>query len=229
MRLTSIASITMLLVTAMLAACTAPPLDSDGSPPAETRRVLLDNAFVEVFTLTVHPGSSLPAHAGQARVVYSLGDYRVRYTEGGQSREADWRSGDVHAHRAGDHGLDNIGASPARLLIVARKDRPLAPTDTPRPEAAGASTPHTHLALDDAQFLVTEVRLPAGTALPAHQGLDRVVFALSNFTLRYEADGTPARETTHTAGEAHWHPAERHVVTNTGQTEARYLLVQLRR
>jgi hypothetical protein len=229
MRLTPIASTTALLVTAMLAACTAPQADDPGSTPGEPRRVLLDNEFVEVFTLTVNPGSSLPAHTGQARVVYSLGDYRVRYTEGGQSREADWRSGDVHSHRAGDHGLDNVGTSPARLLIVARKNGPLTTTDTPRPEAAGASTPYTHLVLDDAQFLVTEVHLPAGAAIPAHQGLDRVVFALSDSTLRYEADGAPARETTHTSGEAHWHAADRHAVTNTGETEARYLLFQLRR
>jgi quercetin dioxygenase-like cupin family protein len=239
MRRTHLATFLTVLVAAG-GACSTPPSEpatetaAEATPmvptaAAESRRVLLDNEYVEVVTLTVEPGANLPSHAGQSRVVYSLGDYRIRYTEAGESRERDWKRGEVHVHGAGAHALENIGASPAQLLIVARKDRGLTQPSGPASEAAGATRPHTSLLLDNDDFLVTEVRLPAGATLAAHEGLDRVAYALSDYTLRYEAEGAPARDATHSAGEAHWHTADRHAVTNTGQTEARYLLVQLRR
>jgi hypothetical protein len=196
------------------------------------RQSLLENDWAEAFTITLEPGQRLAPHAGLARVVYALSNYQLRYTAGTDTTESSWQSGDVHAHDAGEHAIENIGTTQARLLFVARRSAALvggaaaaAPSAPATPEAGGPMT----LRLDDDDFRVSEVVLPAGATLPRHPGMPRVVYALSDYTIRYEADGAAPRDGTFRAGEAHWHEADRHVITNTGATEARFLIVQFKR
>ena len=194
---------------------------------AAVRQDALQNEWVEAFTLTLDPGQSIAPHDGTSRVVYALGDYTVRYTAGDSVHEASWRAGEAHAHAAGTHAIANIGTTPARMLIVARTDAPL-----PGGEAAatgGAASGGAAPLLDDEAFRVDEVTLAPGASLPAHDGLARVIYALGDYTLRYEAEGAEPVERAQRAGEAHWHDADRHAMTNVGTTEARFLVVQFRR
>ncbi len=229
--------VTLIAAVVGLAACgTEAPREAADSVAAATevdlataRQALLENDWAEVFTVTLEPGQKLPPHDGLPRVAYSLTDYGLRYTEGTTTRDSSWRTGDVHAHAAGSHAIENVGTTPAKILFVARRGAPLpaaaiaaAPT---APEAGGPTT----VRLDDDAFRVSEVVLPAGATLPKHPGLARVVYSLSDYTIRYEADGAEPRETSFRAGEAHWHDADQHVITNTGTTEARFLVVQFKR
>ena len=196
---------------------------------ANVRRLLLENEYAEAFTITLEPGQSLAPHEGAARVVYSLSDYQLRETQGGERRDSSWRTGDVHSHAAGVHGIENIGTTPAQLLIVARRPAalPAAPSAT-APSGKAESATMT-LKLDDDGFRVSEVSLAVGATLPRHPGLARVVYSLSDYTIRYASDGAEPKETSFRAGEAHWHDADQHVITNLGTTEARFLLVQFKR
>jgi quercetin dioxygenase-like cupin family protein len=229
----------MLTATALfaLAACTSETAqrraDSVSAPAAlelaNVRRLLLENAYAEAFTVTLEPGQSLAPHEGAARVVYSLSDYQLRYTQGGTRRDSSWRTGDVHTHAAGVHGIENIGTTPARLLMVARR-----PAALPAAPSATASTGKVEggsmtVRLDDDGFRVSELSLAVGATLPRHPGLARVVYALSDYTIRYASVGAPPKETSVRAGEAHWHDADEHEITNVGTTEARFLIVQFKR
>ena len=200
---------------------------------ANVRRMLLENESAEAFTITLEPGQSVAPHEGASRVVYSLSDYQLRYTQDGESRDSSWRTGDVHAHVAGVHGIENIGTTPAQLLIVARRPAALpaaplsAPLATAPTEKAESGT--MKMKLDDDGFRVSEVSLAVGATLPRHPGLARVVYSLSDYTIRYASDGAEPKETSFRAGEADWHDADQHVITNIGTTEARFLIVQFKR
>jgi hypothetical protein len=198
---------------------------------AAAREAVLQNEYVELFTLTLEPGQAIAPHEGAARVIYSLSDYTIRYTEGADSRETSALTGDAHVHASGTHAIANIGTTTARLLVVARSGAALpggenAQAQAPAPAAAAEPTAFL---VDDDQFRVTVVTLAAGGVLPKHAGLARVVYALSDYTIRYEADGAAAADKTFRTGEAHWHDADSHAITNTGTTEARFLMVQFKR
>lgn len=223
-----------LLVTGALSACGGDAPRTDGaaaeasSTATEVKQIALQNEWAEAFTITLAPGEALPAHDGAARVLYSLGDYTIRYTAGDSSRETTWQRGDVHTHGAGTHAIENIGATPAQLLIVHRTNAPL-PTGG-EVSAMDAAEPPTESAplVDDERFTVRLVTLDPGGSEPSHAGRARVVYALSDYSIRYETDAQAPIERTFTTGEAHWHDAGQHRVTNTGTTPARFLVVQFK-
>jgi quercetin dioxygenase-like cupin family protein len=228
-----LAAATLLTLTACKSETERKTADTVSAPAAleiaNVRRMLLENESAEAFTITLEPGQSVASHEGTARVVYSLSDYRLRYTQDGESRDSSWRTGDVHAHVAGVHGIENIGTTSAQLLIVARRPAalPAAPSATAPTEKAESGT--MNMRLDDDGFRVSEVSLAVGATLPRHPGLARVVYSLSDYTIRYVSDGAEPKETSFRAGEAHWHDADQHVITNIGTTEARFLIVQFKR
>lgn len=219
------------VVTAGLVACgsEAPRAEEEATAPLAmdaARQVVLDNDYATAFTLTLEPGESVAPHEGPARVVYALSDYTIRYSEGADSRETNWRTGDAHVHAAGTHAFTNTGTTTARLLVVSRTDTELPAGGSAAAEAAGAEP--TDLLVDDDRFRVSVITIPAGGALPQHAGLPRLVYSLSDYSIRYEAEGSAATEQSFRTGEAHWHTADRHTITNGGATDARFLLVQFK-
>jgi len=224
----------------LLAALTTVACGGERAPDAETpdtmtaaapdaRAVVFANEYAEAFTITLPPGESLPAHDGGARAIYALGDYSLRYTQGGATSEQSWKAGEAHFHGAGEHSLENIGSTEATFLVVARTDRTLAAADPMVPPAAPEGAGPMQLLLDNDDMRVSEVRLPPGAELPRHPGLARVVYSLSDYTIGYASNDGPAETQSFITGEAHWHDADTHVITNTGSSEARFLLVQFKR
>jgi uncharacterized cupin superfamily protein len=201
-------------------AVAAAPLELDA-----LREEVLANEWIDAFTVTLEPGQAVAPHEGRARFIYSLSDYTIRYTEGDATRETTWQAGEVHAHEAGSHAMENVGTTPARLLIVSRLDAPLPGGESvPSDDVEDGAT----LRLDDDRFRVTEIALPAGATRPMHGGMARLVYSLSDYTLRYTEDGGEPSEQTFAAGDAHWHAAGQHAVENSGETEARFLVVALK-
>jgi len=189
---------------------------------------ILSNEYAEAFTITLAPGQVLPPHNGGARAIYALSDYTIRFTQQGQTTEQSWTVGQAHFHGAGEHSMENTGATEARFLVVARTAQALAPNaNTTTPHGAG-SGPMTQL-VDNEDVTVAEVRLPAGAELPRHRGLARVVYSLNDYTISYASNDAAAESKSFTTGQAHWHDADEHTIVNTGSTEARFLIVQFKR
>lgn len=224
----------ILLVAAALTACggepAADPSATEEVPMATTSAVprtdVFGNEYAEVFLLTLPPGDSLPAHGGSARAVYSLSDYTLRYVAGADTTERAWMTGEAHVHAPGEHAIWNTGTTEARLLVVARTDAAL-PAGT-LADAPAADGP-VRLLVDDDAMRVTAVTLAPGASLPKHPGLSRIVYALSDYTLEYASNDAAAESKVFTAGTAHWHDADEHTLTNSGTTEARFLIVQFKR
>ncbi|MEM6783463.1 MAG: hypothetical protein AAF624_06975 [Bacteroidota bacterium] len=74
---------------------------------------------------------------------------------------------------------------------------------------------------------VHSVALPAGADLAAHEGGERVVYALSDLTLEFTTDGEAA-EHAFEAGGVHYHEAGTHAVANVGEGAAAFLVFERR-
>ncbi|MDP1570212.1 MAG: hypothetical protein Q8L86_09430 [Vicinamibacterales bacterium] len=190
---------------------------------------VFSNEYATASVVTLAPGQVLPAHSGGPRALYALSDYTIRFTQGGQTSESSWSVGQAHFHDAGEHSIENIGASEAKFLVVARTAQALASAPAHDEPPAGSASGPTRLPLDNADVRVSEVRLPAGSTLPRHHGLARVVYALTDYTLSYTSNDAEPVVNSSTAGQAHWHDADEHLIVNTGTTDARFVLVQFKR
>jgi quercetin dioxygenase-like cupin family protein len=84
-------------------------------------RVALDNDDVQVLEVTLAPGAKQPVHSGSHRFVYSLGDYKLRFTCGEESEETPFSAGDGHWHEAGEHCAENVGDTTARYVVFGLK------------------------------------------------------------------------------------------------------------
>ncbi len=107
------------------AAALPEPLVSEGPAlPAvqpEGVRIVLDTDDVEVLEVTLSPGARQPVHSGRHRFVYSLSDYTLDFTCGGESAKTSFSAGDGHWHEAGEHCAENVGETTARYVVFGLK------------------------------------------------------------------------------------------------------------
>lgn len=196
---------------------------------SEFVQVPFENAFARVYRIDLPPGDSIAPHDGGPRVVYSTSTYALQFETNGEASERSFESGAVHAHEAGVHTVFNRGDSLASYVVFER----ISGVDSVGPGDASTldgvdipeGTSHEVVLTNDA-FTVHKISLAPGDALPEHFGFDRVVYALSDYTvtLTDPEDGS-SMERSYEAGDVHDHEAGLHRVENTGSTTADYLVV----
>jgi hypothetical protein len=189
--------------------------------------LIFENDYVRVAEFTLEPGDALPLHHGGKRVVYAMSDYTLEWSEGeAEPTSKKWRSSAVHFHDAIAHAAKNTGNTVAHYLVVSRKQVPIPiieAYDKDR-DAGTVDADHSEVILDNDHVRVIEVQIPPGDKQPTHHGLNRVIYALSDYSITYTSDRTGTKESDVEAGEAHWHGRDAHAVENTGETEAHYLI-----
>lgn len=194
----------------------------------DAAETIFENDYIRAMTVRLEPGEQQPVHEGAPRIIYSLSDYSIQWTENGVDEGIkSWQTGDVHWHDAGAHAAKNTGANPAEYLVVARTEADLPACDlTALTEDVNQAAPdYAEIRLENDHVRVTEVRLPAGASIPEHAGINRAIYALTDYSLDYTSDKEGANSKTLRQGQLHWHEACRHALTNTGATEARFLVI----
>jgi hypothetical protein len=188
--------------------------------------VVFENDYVKAVEFTLKPGEELPLHKGGPRVVYSLSDYTIEWTEGAQVTTKSWSQGDAHWHDAIDHAVKNTGTSEARYLVVTRKATALpAAGDIDVSEDAGqVDTAHASVVMENDHGRVVEVHLLAGEKQPTHQGGYRLIYSLTPYEISYTSGEEEATMSTMAAGDAHWHAPDTHAVENVGESPAHYVI-----
>jgi quercetin dioxygenase-like cupin family protein len=207
------------------------PLEDIVAAYPDNAKIVFDNAYVQAVEFMLKPGEKLPLHKGGARVLYSLSDYTIKWNEGGQVSEKKWQKGDVHWHDAVAHAVENIGETDADYLVVTRKTTALPETgdyDLAQ-DASQIDTAHAYIVFENEQVRIIEVQLAANESQPEHNGINRMIYALTNYHIQYSSDTLGTKETKMKAGDAHWHPADKHAVTNIGETAAHYLIFEFKK
>ena len=95
-------------------------------------------------------------------------------------------------------------------------------------EAVEIQAPERNDRLFDNPYLeVMRVELQPGRALPPHEGEGRVVYALSDYTIRFQQDGQEM-ERSFSQGDVHYHQPGVHTVENVGSTAAEFVVFEHR-
>jgi quercetin dioxygenase-like cupin family protein len=190
--------------------------------------VIFENAYAEVVKVTLAPGEQQPVHDGANRVIYALTDYVIDWEEEGQKTgEKTWKKGDVHFHEAGTHAAKNTGTTTAEWLIFAKKEAELPDCEdnTLEKDVTTVAAEMASVLIDKDSFKITSVALPKGASIPMHSGVNRIIYALTDYQLAYESNTEGKSEKQFKAGDVHWHEACMHALENTGDSDAEFLVV----
>jgi len=197
----------------------------------EMSKVVFDNEFVKAVEFIIKPGEKLPLHKGGPRVVYSLSDYKIKWTESGQVTEKEWIKGHAHWHDAIDHAVENTGDRDAHYLVVTRKDMTLAVAEgyDISQDASQLDSDHSKIVFENDHVRIIEVKIATGEQQPMHLGVNRLIYSLTSYNIKYTSDKMEAKETMREAGDAHWHEADQHSVENIGATLAHFLIFEFKK
>ena len=91
----------------------------EGQDGADVGEVVFENESVRVIEVSLEPAEATPKHWAGPRMVYSLSDYTLRWTEGdAEPVERSWKAGEAHWHVAAEHIAENAGEGPAHYLVI---------------------------------------------------------------------------------------------------------------
>jgi hypothetical protein len=215
----------MILPLVFLTAC-AHDRPTPKTTPMSTN--VLNESWVEVNRVEIPVDAAQTIHQGKERVIVSLNDYTIEWVEDGQKTSSkSWKRGDVHWHRAKDHAAKNIGTTPARFLVIAKKT-PTKSAKKERKQHSKASKKLPNKVLENDFVVVTEVSLKPGEKQPIHQGDQRVIVALSDYEVLYRSGSKKDRKVKIKNESVHLHEADQHAVSNVGKTKAHYLIIQFK-
>ncbi len=194
-------------------------------------KVVFENDYVKAVEFTLQPGDKLPLHKSGPRAIYSLSDYKIKWTEGGLVSEKEWQKGNTHWHNVIAHAVENIGDTDANYLVVARKKMALPETGIYEisQDASQLDSEHANIILNNKHVRIIEVKLAAGESQPIHPGINRLIYPLTSYHIQYSSDKMGTKDVKIEAGDAHWHEADEHVVDNMGETEAHYLILAFKK
>ena len=197
-----------------------------------TSTVVFENDFAKVTKFTLAPDESVPTHNSEERVIYSLSDYSLDWEEQGENLGTkSWKNGDVHFHEAGNHAAKNNGTTTAEWIVFTRKGGDLLDCDGKdvKKDVNAVSPDFSEVLLDNENYKITKVRLPKGEKLPMHSGVNRIIYSLSDYQIKYDTNKGSEGEKQMKTGDIHWHEACQHAIENTGETDAEYIVVSYKK
>lgn len=195
-------------------------------------QVIFENDYVKAVKVSLNPGEVLKPHQGEERVIYSLTDYEIEWEENGKNEgQKSWKKGDIHTHKAGQHSAKNNGKSKAEWVAFVRKESTLPDCDEELIEndVYSVSKDFAVQRLDDTSFRITEVKLPKSERIPMHDGLNRIIFSLSDYKVAYTTEDQNNTDKQFESGDVHWHEACKHAINNIGQTDAKFLVIAFKK
>jgi len=197
----------------------------------EKAKLIFENDYVKAVLFDLKPGDKLPMHTGGPRIIYSLSDYKIKWSEGGQESEKEWKMEEAHWHEAVNHAVENTGETDAKYLVVTRKGAalPAAEGYDLAKDASQLDMDHAGAVFENDHVRLIEVQLQMAEKQPIHHGLPRLIYALTPYTIKYTSDQMEEKETVLEAGTAHWHTADEHSVENIGETLAHYLIFEFKK
>ena len=101
---------------------------------------------------------------------------------------------------------------------------PAPPAAEPVADIAAAAPDHVSVVLENEWTRVMRFTLEPGSELPRHDGSDRAIYALSDYTIEWTEGDEAPMEKSWTAGQAHWHTGGPHAARNNGSSVAQFLV-----
>jgi hypothetical protein len=228
---TNIIRICIFLLPAVFLLGSCQPSDRDilHLMPDQTK-LLFENEYVRVLNVFLEPGEIQPLHHGGNRLIYAQTNYTINYYQPDDTTEISWNKGGVHWHEAGLHAVENSGDTPADYFVFERKPVALPSTNhhTDELDYMMSENGFKHTVFENAHARVSHISIPSGGSIAEHEGLYRIVYSLSDYTIRYSSDviGTVERE--FKIGDFHWHVTDMHSIENIGEEHVEFLVIEFK-
>lgn len=224
---------TLTAIVLFISGCNSSPKSNDTATENNDDHSLstvFENDYTAVVTVTLEPGEKQKLHAGNERVIYSLNNYTINWEENGEDLgEKKWKKGDVHFHSSSKHKAINTGKETAEWLVFSKKAEAPSPCKNGLEDDITIVRPDiTTTLLDNDQFKVVKVTLPAGDSIPKHSGTNRIIYSLSNYSIEYTSDQQDVTLKNFKPNDTHWHNDCFHTLKNTGETSAEMLVVSFK-
>ena len=195
-------------------------------------RVLLENERVRVLDQRVPQGRKENRHSHPAYVKYTLSSYRatVTYPNGSTSSMRRVNPGQVMWFNAETHAQRNSGRTEMHTIMFELKGPQILQTDKQQPgddPVVVAGKTHKKL-LDNERVRVIEFRLKPKEETPMHHHRDGVFYILKGGTISETLSDGTSHEVKLGDRDVKWMDAKSHKVKNTGRTEVKMIIVELK-
>ena len=195
-------------------------------------RVLLDNERIRVLDQRLKPGRAERMHSHPPYVKYTLSSYRgtVTYPNGNTTSMRRINPSQVMWFDAETHAQKNSGKTDMHTLFFELKGAQILQADkqqvTDDPLVVAGKT--HKLLMENDRVRVIEFRLKPKESTEAHHHRDGVFYVLDGGTITETLSDGKTNEVTLTDRDVKWMDAKSHKVKNTGKTEVKMLIVELK-
>ncbi|WMN12878.1 hypothetical protein QYS49_34895 [Marivirga salinae] len=184
----------------------------------EVEEVLIDNEYIKAIKVNLKPGEELPWHKGKERVMYPLNDFQVKLkslTDDDEAKERLFQKGVPNWFQENIHSVKNIGNTPAKYLIVMRKQKSFPEGKMYEvSELKTADGVNVVSLFDNASVRVSRVKLEVGKETSVHKGIYRLTYPLTDYSVVYDKENQTKETRNIFKGVAHWHLPSSHSIKN---------------
>ena len=187
---------TVLAVALLAAATPAFPQDPVKVDPKH-HKVELNNAQVRVLRITLAPGEKTPAHDHPASMAIFLTDAQNRVSPvGATANDTPRKRGDVQANPANKHTVENIGKTPAEVILVEFKNTPVKEWKGPARDATKMDAKHYTVVAENDHARALRIRYGPNEKSVMHDHPPNVTVFLSSGKVKMNLpDGKSAEVT----------------------------------
>jgi quercetin dioxygenase-like cupin family protein len=189
---------------------------------------VFENEQVRILEATFKPGDKIALHQHPDHVAYVLSPGKLHVSGAdGKAQDFDLKAGQAVFLPAQSHAAENTGTTEAKLVVVELRT----PGGTAAPQGGDPAKVGPKIyksVLDNERVRVFEVTFAKGAKIAAHAHPDHAAYVISPGKLKITPTNGKAQERELQAGQGVFISAEAHAAENTGTTETKLLVVEIK-
>ena len=179
-------------------------------------KVEFENDQVRALRWNLGAHEKIPMHEHPAHVTVYLTDAHLRTTlADGKTAENHAKAGETSWGAATKHAAESIGDKPNELIQIELKASPSQAAPVAKAQDPVSVDPkHNKVEFENDQVRVLRTHVAPKESIPMHEHPPSVVVLLTDAHSKFTLPDGKTRETTGTAGEVRYRPAEKHAYEN---------------
>ena len=197
----------------------------------ETYKVILDNDYIRMLEISAKPGDRDEMHSHPVNAWYAIKGAKLRlYTADGDSKDVEITPGMAKFQDAvAMHSMENIGDTDLKLIMVELKDKKPPAIQTSGPDPVKVSPGVFKILAENESFRILEMTVKPGEKdeMHGHPAYGYYVLSDAGGTL-YPEEGEPKVLKLKEGMANFQEPVEKHQLENTGDTDIRMIIFELK-
>lgn len=211
----------------------APPAPGDPAQVGpDIYKVVTENDQIRAFEVTFAPGAKIGLHQHPDHVAYALTDGKLTITgQDGQAQEIDIKAGSAMFLAAQAHSAENKTDKELKLVVVELRGASKSPAPKGKDPLKAGGKMYKKV-FENEKVRVLEVTFKKGAKIAEHAHPDHFNYVAEAGQLEVTAPGAEGvkekQKLDLTLGQGVFIPATAHSAKNTGKTQVRIVVVELK-